>query len=413
MNGDTNKSSRMSHLGGKFINVVPMLLIFSFGVVVGMAYNANFEKSYLPFLLPWPPFHSSSLPPPPVPPPTPQQPLSPPPPPTPSPPPPVAPPQDTQMGLTRFLTPSGVMHNMTDEELFWRASMVPQVRRTPYHRVPKVAFLFLTGGDLPLRPLWEKFFAGHDGLYSIYVHASPSYTGSPPKNSVFYGRMIPSQTTRWGDITLVDASRRLLGNALLDKNNERFALLSDSSIPVQNFTTVHGYLTGSNTSFVDSFANRDSVVRYNPFFADRSNITLEQWRKGVDWFEMDRALAVRVVSDDDYLPAFREFCGRRQNCLMDEHYLPTLLSVVGWRRNANRTLTYEDWRRGGSHPRTHRGRDVTEALVREIREGTGGNCMYNGRPGGTWSVCYLFARKFSPDALQPLLALAPKLMGYG
>ena len=92
-----------------------------------------------------------------------------------------------------FLAPSGVMHNMTDEELVWRASMAPRIRHTPHRRVPKVAFLFLVRGELPLRPLWEKFFAGHQGLYSIYVHTDPAYAGSPPTDSVFYGRMIPSQ----------------------------------------------------------------------------------------------------------------------------------------------------------------------------------------------------------------------------
>jgi hypothetical protein len=43
--------------------------------------------------------------------------------------------------------------------------------------------------------LWQKLLAGHEGLYSIYVHTDPSYTGSPPEDTdtVFYGRMIPSQ----------------------------------------------------------------------------------------------------------------------------------------------------------------------------------------------------------------------------
>jgi len=87
-------------------------------------------------------------------------------------------------------------NNMTDEELLWWASMSPKVRATPYHRVPKVAFFFLARGDLPLRPLWEKFFEGHHGLYSMYVHAEPSYTSSPPEDSVFYDRMIPSQVCK-------------------------------------------------------------------------------------------------------------------------------------------------------------------------------------------------------------------------
>jgi hypothetical protein len=99
------------------------------------------------------------------------------------------------MAFTDFLAPtSGVMHTMTDEELLWRASMAPMMKSMPKHViVPKIAFLFLVRGDLPLRPLWDKFFEGHEEQYSIYVHASPGYTGSPPPDSPFYGRMIPSQ----------------------------------------------------------------------------------------------------------------------------------------------------------------------------------------------------------------------------
>ena len=33
---------------------------------------------------------------------------------------------------------------MKDEELFWRASMVPKIQEFPIKQVPKVAFLFLT-----------------------------------------------------------------------------------------------------------------------------------------------------------------------------------------------------------------------------------------------------------------------------
>jgi hypothetical protein len=102
------------------------------------------------------------------------------------------------MKFADYLAPSdALMHNLTDDELLWRASMEPRRvdARMPDHVVPKIAFLFLVTADLPLRPLWEKFFAGHQGLYSIYVHARPDYACSPPVDSVFYGRMIPSQVT--------------------------------------------------------------------------------------------------------------------------------------------------------------------------------------------------------------------------
>ncbi|XP_039798819.1 glycosyltransferase BC10-like isoform X2 [Panicum virgatum] len=86
----------------------------------------------------------------------------------------------------------GLDHSMTDEDLLWRASFRPGVRRYPFRRVPKLAFMFLTRGPLPLAPLWERFFRGNEGRYSIYVHALPSYRTNFTSESVFYRRQIPS-----------------------------------------------------------------------------------------------------------------------------------------------------------------------------------------------------------------------------
>ncbi|MCL7046268.1 hypothetical protein MKW94_013449, partial [Papaver nudicaule] len=91
------------------------------------------------------------------------------------------------------LKPVTLTHTMTDEELFWRASMVPRKDGYPYERTPKVAFMFLTRGPLPLSPLWERFFQGHQELFSIYVHTVPGYKLNVSETSVFYGRQIPSK----------------------------------------------------------------------------------------------------------------------------------------------------------------------------------------------------------------------------
>lgn len=99
-----------------------------------------------------------------------------------------------QSDLRRWIKPPhSLMHNMSDEELFWRASFAPQMKTYPFMRVPKVAFLFLTRGPLPLSPLWEKFFKGHEELCSIYIHSLPVYQPNFPPSSVFYKRQIPSK----------------------------------------------------------------------------------------------------------------------------------------------------------------------------------------------------------------------------
>lgn len=90
-------------------------------------------------------------------------------------------------------SPSKLLHTMNDKQLFWRASFVPRLKDYPFKRVPKIAFMFLTIGPLPLAPLWERFLKGNEGLYSIYIHSLPSYEANFLPTSVFYGRQIPSQ----------------------------------------------------------------------------------------------------------------------------------------------------------------------------------------------------------------------------
>lgn len=98
-------------------------------------------------------------------------------------------------GLDRWRrAPASAWHNMSDDELMWAASWRPSVPRYPYRRAPKVAFMFLTRGPLPLAPLWERFFAGGDRAhFSVYVHSTPGYRPDFPPESVFYRRQVPSQ----------------------------------------------------------------------------------------------------------------------------------------------------------------------------------------------------------------------------
>lgn len=93
-----------------------------------------------------------------------------------------------------WLSPKDVWHSMSDQELLWRASMAPHIAEYPFNRTAKVAFMFLARGRLPLAPLWEMFFRGHEGLFNIYLHISPQFSyNEPPESSVFYKRRIPSK----------------------------------------------------------------------------------------------------------------------------------------------------------------------------------------------------------------------------
>ncbi|PIA33358.1 hypothetical protein AQUCO_04100046v1 [Aquilegia coerulea] len=317
---------------------------------------------------------------------------------------------ENRIGLKEYIKGPSLMHDMDDNELLWRASMVPKITEVPYKRVPKVAFMFLTRGEVPFAPLWEKFFKGHEDLYSIYVHPNPSFNGTLAKSPIFQDRRIPSEEVQWGTFSMLEAERRLIANALLDFSNQRFILLSESCIPLFNFTTVYSYLMNSSKSFVEVYDLPGPVGRgrYNPRM--KPHVKIQQWRKGSQWFEMDRSLAIEIISDRKYFPLFGKYClpiHDRTSCYVDEHYIPTFVYMKHSQWNSNRTLTWVDWSKGGPHPTRYSRTDVTVELLDRMRSGK--MCEYNGK---LTTVCYLFARKFMPNTLDRLLRFAPTSLGF-
>ncbi|XP_054786881.1 glycosyltransferase BC10-like [Prosopis cineraria] len=304
-------------------------------------------------------------------------------------------------------TQQPLMHNMDDEELFWRALMVPKRKKFQGEHVPKIAFMFLTKGPLHLAPLWEMFFKGHQGLYTIYVHTHPLFNWTVPVDSVFYRTRIPSKTVTWGQPSMLDAERRLLANALLDFYNERFVLLSETCIPLFNFTTIYNFLVNANHGFVASYDDprKTGRGRYNPKMAP--TIKISDWRKGSQWFEMNRKMAIEIVSDTKYYLIFNELCS--PPCYSDEHYIPTLINKCCAHENSNRSITWVDWSKSGPHP----GRFGRAGVSLEFLNQTRFNCTASDRlkSNDASSTCFLFGRKFMSDALRPLLQIAPMLLG--
>eukprot|EP00246_Nothoceros_aenigmaticus_P000448 TRINITY_DN10668_c0_g1_i1.p1 TRINITY_DN10668_c0_g1~~TRINITY_DN10668_c0_g1_i1.p1 ORF type:complete len:396 (-),score=47.14 TRINITY_DN10668_c0_g1_i1:342-1529(-) len=296
-------------------------------------------------------------------------------------------------------------HNHTDDRLLFLASMEP--RRTPPEDlgiVKKVAFLFLVKGSIPFEPIWNRFFKGNQGKFSVYVHASPDYEPVHAKSSFFYGRYIPSQPTGWGEISICDAERRLLANALLDIGNERFVLLSESCLPIFNFTTVYNYLIQSQYSFISVFDDPGQFGRGRYNQAMEPEVFLEQWRKGSQWFDLNRKHALAVIADTKFYAKFREFCVPA--CYVDEHYMPTMLSILYPGELANRSVTFVDWSRGGYHPATFGEGDINADFLYRIQNDK--YCTWNDLPDQT---CFLFARKFSPGTLEPIQQLASTVLG--
>ncbi|XP_077222342.1 glycosyltransferase BC10-like isoform X2 [Tasmannia lanceolata] len=280
---------------------------------------------------------------------------------------------------------------LTDEEIAAYV-VIRDILETPslQSKNPKIAFMFLTPGSLPFEKLWEKFFLGHEERFSIYVHASKE---KPEHESpLFLNRDIHSDEVVWGKISMVDAEKRLLANALEDTDNQHFVLLSDS------FEDPGPHGTG----------------RYSDGMSPE--VEKKDFRKGAQWFSMKRQHALLVLADSLYYNKFKQFCKpgmHGRNCYADEHYLPTLFHMVDPNGIANWSVTHVDWSEGKWHPKAYKAQDVTFELLNNItsidesihvtsegkKEVQQRPCLWNGvkRP------CYLFARKFNPEALDNLM----------
>ncbi|KAI3911185.1 hypothetical protein MKW92_033394 [Papaver armeniacum] len=304
--------------------------------------------------------------------------------------------------MSEWLPPS---REYSDAEIAARGVIRDILQTPPIHTdTPKIAFMFLTPGTLPLEKLWDKFFDGHEGRFSVYVHASEE---KPVHLSrYFVNRDIHSEKVR-----------RLLGLAFQDPDNQHFVLLSDSCIPLHNFDYVYNYLMDTNVSFIDSYVDHGphgSAGRYSePMLPE---IEYKDFKKGSQWFTMKRQHVMIVLSDCLYYPKFRLYCrpgmeGDR-NCYSDEHYLPTFFSMMDPAGIANRSVTLTDWSERKWHPRAYHARDITYELLKNITSIDESlhftsdeqlvldePCMWNGmkRP------CYLFARKFYPETLDNLM----------
>lgn len=151
---------KLKDLSFGLIRSIFFLIVFVIGVVIGLLSSSNLDR----YSIPNPRTSSSSFV------------------------------KEDCLSIESFRFPKNVRHGMSDEELLWRASLVPQKAQYPFHRIDKVAFLFLIRGPLPFLPLWERFFEAQDVVkYSIYVHTNPGFDLLVSNSSVFYKRQIPSQ----------------------------------------------------------------------------------------------------------------------------------------------------------------------------------------------------------------------------
>lgn len=116
----------------------------------------------------------------------------------------------------------------------------------------KIAFLFLTRNNLKQPKLWYDFLSEGNGKCNIYVHSKER---EKLNQQFLIDHQIPEHIhTEWGRTSLVTATNLLIKNALKDKTNKMFVLVSESCIPLYSFETIHEVLLNlsgtSNKSYL-------------------------------------------------------------------------------------------------------------------------------------------------------------------
>lgn len=293
-------------------------------------------------------------------------------------------------------------------------------KKSPSHKLPsnkfrlgsttihrrKIAFMFLTNSDLHFEPLWHIFFNTSDPhLYNIYIHSDPTVKITPPVG-VFANRFIHSKRTQRSSPTLISATRRLLAHALLDDpDNAYFALISQHCIPLHSFNYFYNFLLDTQKlSRKMEFPSYIEILNESPSLLDRYNargenvmepeVSFDKFKVGSQFFAITRKHALIVIKDSKLWRKFKKPCVKIESCYPEEHYFPTLLSMEDPNGCTRFTLTRVNWTdMVDGHPHTYHPPEVSPELIYKLRES---NSTYS----------YMFARKFSPDCLKPLMEMA-------
>jgi hypothetical protein len=205
-----------------------------------------------------------------------------------------------------------------------------------------LAFCFLTKGSHNQSKLWYNFFQKTcPSKFNIYCHNKEHFQYSDYflKNYEI-NKKIP---TEWGDISLVKATLLLFKEAFKNTDNKFFILLSESCIPLYNFSKIYNFLNSYNTNLIDydenwdpfkdtcewNYINKMKTVKDCPFFKTRS------LKKASQWLCLDRQ-TVDFFLKNDHTNIFSPIHA------VDENYFSTLIKSYSL-KYTKFSMTFTNW----------------------------------------------------------------------
>lgn len=201
----------------------------------------------------------------------------------------------------------------------------------------KIAFLFLTIDNPHFSGIWDEYFKGQEGRYSIYIH--PKY---PERHSWKPQNIIKTlKETGWGFITR--AYTELIKEAFKDEDNYKFITVSESCLPIKPFDQLYDEIMNNN----DSYIKRMLITKYD--CEERIKKHIEEV-KGTDMIIPDKC---------SYIKHYARFCLSRYHAqkllqadkegrmeffntmhVGDEFFLTVLQPLKHYKDFA---ITFDDW----------------------------------------------------------------------
>jgi hypothetical protein len=209
---------------------------------------------------------------------------------------------------------------------------------------PRLALLFLTRGDVNHPQIWREFLQEAPEGAKVFSH--PKFPDQLKGGFLDETAIQERFDTKWGDISLVRASRALLMEALEDKTLTHFALLSESCVPVRPLPEVLRRLELDPRSQFGYSRPNESHPKHRERSAAAPLVPAGCWRFTSQWWLMDRMTAI-LSGGVDYTGVFENMF------VPDESYFATVLAMQGFPLEdgvLRRYSTWTSWEKNAGSP---------------------------------------------------------------
>lgn len=204
----------------------------------------------------------------------------------------------------------------------------------------KVAFLNLSYDSFNHDHIWKQFFdEGDPDSWNLYIHSKTK------RSSVFSKHYIKNPVpTAWGEFSLIEATILMMKEALKDKKNEYFTLISGAHIPLYPLDELVSLIKNryKKMTFAKHFSFhtknasrkifREGLIHPHPFTEYNAVCQFFTWR---------RKDAIQfVVNFEEY----SKFFVKNHVIFADEFYFWAIAKDFGMDFNMGKATTYSDWR---------------------------------------------------------------------